>query len=54
MGRRRLAVSLDPEDPSSVRFVPADRREGGHPSLASALDHARRFWKAMFPRAKEG
>jgi hypothetical protein len=54
MGRRGLAASFDPEDPSSVRFVPARHRGGRHPSLAGAVDHARRFWKAMFPRPKAG
>jgi hypothetical protein len=50
MRERGLALSFEPEDGSSARFVPCDRVEEEHPSLASAVEHARRFWAAMFPR----
>ncbi len=44
-----LAVAFDDGDRASVRFVPEDEARE-HPSTESALAHARRFWRAMFPR----
>ena len=56
LDRHHLAVAFDPGDASSLRFVPAGAAVSGgeHPSLASALEHARRFWRSMFPRVKQG
>ncbi len=50
--RRRLALVLDPEDPSSAGFVAA--REARpfrrpHPGLAAFLSHSGRFLRALFP-----
>jgi hypothetical protein len=55
MGDRRLALVYDPEDGGSAELRPeADARElvPSHGSLGSALDHARRFWRALFPKAQ--
>jgi hypothetical protein len=52
MGDRRLALLYDPEDAASVELRPeADVADVPRPhgSLGSALDHARRFWRALFP-----
>jgi len=52
MGRRGLALLFDPADPASARFVPAAqarRERAAHGGLAGALDHARRFWRALLP-----
>ena len=47
---RGLAVAFDDADPSSIRFVaeagaPGAGEHGGR--LHAALDHSRRFWKAL-------
>ena len=43
-----LAVAFDGADPSSVRFVPeaGAHGEGAH-GLRGALEHSKRFWKAL-------
>lgn len=53
MRDRGLAVVFDPDDGTSAELRPeADvEPDGHHGSLGSALDHARRFWRALFPRA---
>jgi hypothetical protein len=55
MDDRRLALVFDPDDGGSCELRPeVDTREvrRSHGSLGSALDHARRFWRALFPRGK--
>jgi hypothetical protein len=48
MTARHLALAFTPDDPASARFVAAGGRSGGeHGSLAGAIEHARRFLKAM-------
>jgi hypothetical protein len=52
MTARGLALAFDPEDASSTRFVPAGRTkdEGEHASLASAIEHSKRFVRALLAR----
>lgn len=49
---RRLAVESDPDDPAPARLVPAatdtPHAHPGHGG-AGAVEHSRRFWKALFP-----
>jgi len=55
MGERRLALVHDPEDPGAHEFVPEDRARPmlqEHPSLGDAIEHAKRFVRAMFPGSK--
>jgi hypothetical protein len=49
MAARRLALTFDPDDGASARFVRSgEAKDGGeHPTLASAIAHARRFVKAL-------
>ncbi len=64
LSERALAVARDPQDGSSARFVPwaPSRRDdtapegaAGHGGLAGALEHSRRFWKALVaPRPPPG
>ena len=44
-----LAVSFDQADPGSARFVPEAeaRAEGDREGLRGALEHSKRFWKAL-------
>jgi hypothetical protein len=54
MGDRGLALACDPDDPATAEFRPEDdvgdlRHE--HPSLGDAVEHAKRFWRALFPKA---
>jgi hypothetical protein len=52
MRRHGLALTYDPGDAASARFVPARQARpspGTHGGLGHALEHARRFWKALFP-----
>ncbi len=45
-----LSLEYDPEDAASARFVAgsgANRQPERPPALAAALDHARRFWRAL-------
>jgi hypothetical protein len=49
-----LALSFEPSDPGSARFVPAKGARSaaeGH-GLRNALDHARRFFGALFGRRR--
>jgi hypothetical protein len=48
---RRRGLALAPSEDGSARFVPASRagRRSG-PGLRGALEHARRFWRALFPQ----
>jgi hypothetical protein len=45
-----LALSFEPPDPGSARFVPAGRARSppGGRGIHAALDHTRRFLGAMF------
>lgn len=55
MGERRLALVHDTDDPGAHEFLPEDQVRGlrhVHASLGSAVHHARRFWRALFPGAK--
>lgn len=55
LGERRLALVYDPDDPGAHEFLPEDRVRGlrhEHASLGDALQHARRFWRALFPGSK--
>jgi hypothetical protein len=50
MASRDLALAYDPADGTSARFLPAaEAPRGPRPGLADALQHARRFWRALFP-----
>jgi hypothetical protein len=49
---RRLALVHDPDDPAAAELRPeAEAKDLGraHGGLGAALDHARRFWRALFP-----
>lgn len=55
LGARRLALVHDPDEPGAHEFLPEDevralRHE--HASLNDAIDHAKRFWRALFPGSK--
>jgi hypothetical protein len=45
LSRRGLAVAFERKDASSVRFVPESEARD-HPGAGSAVEHARRFWRA--------
>jgi len=49
-----LALSFDPPDPGSARFVPAKgaRSAAAEHGIRNALDHARRFFAALFGRRR--
>jgi hypothetical protein len=50
LGSRGLALAYDPADAASAKFVPAAgaRPEGGgNATLSGALEHSRRFWRAV-------
>ncbi len=50
--RRRLALVLDPEVPSSAAFVAAREAKAlrrPRPGLAAALSHSGRFLRALLP-----
>jgi hypothetical protein len=50
LGARGLALAYDPADATSGKFVPATQARpegGGHGTLAGALEHSRRFWRAL-------
>jgi len=52
MESRRLALSFEPADAGSARFVAGDQARGeGEPEggLGAALAHSRRFWRVLFP-----
>ena len=54
MGERDLALVYDHDDPASAEIRPrADVADVPHrrTSLGDAVDHARRFWRALFPGA---
>ena len=54
---RHLAMAYQADDPASVRFVPASGSTGApepHGSLAHAVEHAARFWRALFPGKATG
>jgi hypothetical protein len=55
LGERRLALVHDPDEPGAHEFLPEDEVRAlrhGHASLGDAIDHARRFWRALFPGSK--
>ncbi len=53
MRRGGLALEYEPGHAASARFVPAAQAQReGEPEggLPAAVEHARRFWRALFPR----
>ena len=52
MSASGLALEYDAADPASARFVAARRGSHGaasHHGLGQAAEHAKRFWRALFP-----
>lgn len=52
LGERRLALVHDPDEPGAHEFLPEEEVRGlrhEHASLGEAVDHAKRFWRALFP-----